>query len=298
MLENAFNATIQHRLGGVRAPDALPLASTGRGRLARRRGCAGLRFAGGLAVLGIAAASGCGRLETAAGRAPGGDPRRRLLCFFGALALRFAPAAWETGNRAGEFLFLGLAFVVAYAAAWLLEPVKRIRRVGAGDRLRPRRGPRRRSHLGLAMGLPARQADSRPRRRQGNRLGAARLARWASAHLPGRRFAAPEADGRLLFTPGNLVAFTGQGPDIEDIVGEPDFPSWQRRILRNQNLRFVVADRRLIAKDNVRGYFFTVPGFGDNRLLPVGVVHKFARLPAARVYDSGRIVLFDLKDRP
>ncbi len=29
--------------------------------------------------------------------------------FFGTLALRLAPAAWETGNRASEFLFIGLA---------------------------------------------------------------------------------------------------------------------------------------------------------------------------------------------
>ena len=39
------------------------------------------------------------------------------LAFFGALALRFAPAAWETGNRAGEFFFIGLAFVVVSAPA-------------------------------------------------------------------------------------------------------------------------------------------------------------------------------------
>ena len=60
----------------------------------------------------------------------------------------------------------------------------------------------------------------------------------------------------------------------------------------------MVADRREIASDNVRGYFFTVPGSGSDGLLPVGVVHKFARLPAARLYDSGRIVLFDLENRP
>ena len=32
--------------------------------------------------------------------------------FFGTLALRLVPAAWETGNRASEFLFIGLAFVL------------------------------------------------------------------------------------------------------------------------------------------------------------------------------------------
>ena len=41
------------------------------------------------------------------------------LGFFGSLALRLAPAAWETGNRASEFLFVGLAFVIACACAWV-----------------------------------------------------------------------------------------------------------------------------------------------------------------------------------
>ena len=37
------------------------------------------------------------------------------LGFFAALGLRLAPAAWETGNRASEFFFIGLAFVIAGA---------------------------------------------------------------------------------------------------------------------------------------------------------------------------------------
>jgi hypothetical protein len=220
------------------------------------------------------------------------------LLFFAALGLRFAPAAWETGNRAGEFLFLGLAFVISYALVWILG-------THGGDH-----GRRVAVACGLGLVLLGGAISGWPWDAQlakPIRVSAAAgeieseplsLARWASTHLPGRRFAAPEADGRLLATPGDLFALTGQGPDVEDIVGEAAFPAWQRRILRNHKLRYVVADRRIIAKDNVRGYFFTVPGVGDNGLLPAGVIHKFARLPAGRVYDSGRIVLFDLEDRP
>ncbi|MDQ2631615.1 MAG: hypothetical protein M3Y75_11700, partial [Actinomycetota bacterium] len=41
------------------------------------------------------------------------------VAFFGTLALRLAPLAWETGNRLSEFLFVGLAFTLscAFAAA-------------------------------------------------------------------------------------------------------------------------------------------------------------------------------------
>ena len=198
------------------------------------------------------------------------------LLFFGALALRFAPAAWETGNRAGEFFFIGLAFVVSGAVYQALR----------------RRGDTARWRLATALGLgvvlssgaisgwPWDSQLARPIRvsAEGSTIDSEplALAEWAANKLPGRRFAAPEADGRLLMTPGGQVALTGQGPDIEDIVGEPDFPSWQKRILRNHRLRYVVADRREIARDNVRGYFFTVPGSGSDGLLPAGVVHKFA----------------------
>ncbi|HET9185609.1 MAG TPA: hypothetical protein VFN82_05645, partial [Solirubrobacterales bacterium] len=41
--------------------------------------------------------------------------------FFGTLALRLTPPAWETGNRASEFLFVGLAFVLSLATLWALS---------------------------------------------------------------------------------------------------------------------------------------------------------------------------------
>ncbi len=47
------------------------------------------------------------------------------IAFFGTLLLRLAPDAWETGNRASEFLFIGLAFVVACAGLEKWRPVGR-----------------------------------------------------------------------------------------------------------------------------------------------------------------------------
>jgi hypothetical protein len=294
VLENAVEATL-NTASGESAPRTLFHASKTGVATATTPWFARLVALGAIALLGV------GMREVARRRR--NEPLAVIfslaaLCFFGALALRFAPAAWETGNRAGEFLFLGLAFVVAYAVLLALEA----RRSESWRRGAIACGLAVVTIGGAISGWPWDSQLAKPIRvrAEGNEIVSEPLglARWASTHLPGRRFAAPEADGRLLFTPGNLVALTGQGPDIEDIVAEPDFPGWQRRILGNHRLRYVVADRRLIAKDNVRGYFFTVPGFGDNRLLAKGVINKFARLPAARVYDSGRIVLFDLEDRP
>jgi hypothetical protein len=231
------------------------------------------------------------------------DPLALLLCvaalgFFAALVLRFAPAAWETGNRAGEFLFIGLAFVCIYGAAHLLRPgpnVLRMRFVLTGL-------------LGIVFiggaisGWPWDVQLARPvqARANGHEIDSEplALAQWARQRIPGSRFAAPEADARLLLTPGEQVAFGGQGPDVEDIVGETELPSWQLEILHEYHLPFVVADRRLAAEDTLRGYYLSAPDLYGEDLLSEDVVRKFARIPAARVWDSGRIVLFDLEDRP
>jgi hypothetical protein len=217
--------------------------------------------------------------------------------FFGALLLRFAPAAWETGNRAGEFLFIGLAFVAIYGAAEALRPGSRLERrrwllvAGLGIVLVGGAISGWPWDVQLARPLQAkahgREIDSEP----------LALAEFARKRLDGSRFAAPEADARLLLAPGGQVAFGGQGPDIEDIVGTPQLESWQLPLLRENHLPYVVADRRNDAKDTLRGEYFTVPGQYGEKLEDKKLVHKFSRIPAARVWDSGRIVLFDLKDR-
>lgn len=218
--------------------------------------------------------------------------------FFGALLLRFAPAAWETGNRAGEFLFIGLAFVVIFGAARMLR---------SGPDLR-----RRRWLFAAAMGVilvggaisgwPWDVQLARPLQAtaDGHEIDSEplALAEFTRKRIPGSRFAAPEADARLLLTPGGQIAFGGQGPDIQDIVDKPPFESWQLPLLRENHLPYVVADRRNSSEDTLRGQYFTVPGQYGEELRSKDVIHKFAKIPAARVWDSGRIVLFDLEARP
>jgi hypothetical protein len=218
--------------------------------------------------------------------------------FFAALGLRFAPAAWETGNRAGEFLFIGLAFVAIYGAAQLLR---------SGPNMQRRRLLFT-AALGVVLfggvisGWPWDVQTARPLQAtaDGKEIDSESLAlaRFAGRRLDGSRFAAPEAEARVLLNPGGQVAFSGQGPDIEDIVNTTQIESWQLPVLRENHLPYVVTDRRLASGDSIRGFYFTVPGRYNDALRERGVVHKFSRLPAARVWDSGRIVLYDLEDRP
>lgn len=252
-----------------------------------------------VALIGVAVLLGLRRLWRSRRR----DPWALMLAagavaFFAALLLRFAPAAWETGNRAGEFLFIGVAFVAIFGVADLL-------RDGSPS-------IRRRALISVALavvtiggaisGWPWDVQLARPlqARADGAEIDSEplALAEWASRRIGGSRFAAPEADARLLLQPGGQVAFGGQGPDIEDIVGEPRLASWQLQVLHRNHLPYVVADRRRSANDTLRGFYFAVPGQYGGALLPKDVVHKFARIPVGRIWDSGRIVLFDLRDRP
>lgn len=220
------------------------------------------------------------------------------VAFFAALTLRFAPAAWETGNRAAGFLFIGLAFVAIYGAAELLS---------SGPNLL-----RRRLILTGALGIvlvggaisgwPWDIQLARPVQAtaEGDEIDSESLAlaEFASERLSGSRFAAPEGDARLLLEPGGQVAFGGQGPDVEHIVDEPELAEWQLPLLEKHHLPYLVADRRLNSEDTLRGQFFQVPGQYGSQLREKGAVHKFARIPVGRVWHSGRLSLFNLRDRP
>ncbi len=220
------------------------------------------------------------------------------LGFFGALALRFAPAAWETGNRAGEFLFLGLAFVVAAAAIWFLRSrestVRRRAMVAAALSVLLVGGAISgwpwdiQLSKPLAITAAGSKIESEP----------VAFARWARRHLPDDGFAATQADARLLLEPGGLRAMTGSSPDIESVISRPYLEDWHLPLLRENHLRFVVVDDRAVASDTLRGYFFTVPGELETSVLPPGVTDKFRRLPLGSLWDSGHIVAFDTENRP
>ena len=220
--------------------------------------------------------------------------------FFGTLALRLTPPAWETGNRASEFLFIGLAFVLACAGLAALRHWSSARR---GRALLA-------AAIGLVLvggaisGWPWDSQLDRPLRvtAHGGTIVSQPLAmaEWAADEVPGGRFAATTADANLLLVPGGKAVRTGPYPDVEDVLTDPRLPPWELRLLRHNRLRYVVADRRIASSDSVRGYYFSTnsPNAGG-QLLPKGVVTKFNRVPGvARIYTNGAITVYDLKGEP
>ncbi len=96
--------------------------------------------------------------------------------------------------------------------------------------------------------------------------------------------------------PSEKWAVSGEFPDIKDIIEAPTLEGWELPLLRRHNLRYVVADRREIGNDGLRGYFFSREETAPmERLLPREAVTKFARIPgASRVYANGDIAVYDL----
>lgn len=229
------------------------------------------------------------------------------VAFFAALALRFASAAqssiaWEVGNRASEFLYLGLAFVVALAFAvayrWLRARIKAgaVRAVltaifailVVGGAISGWPWHSQLDHP-LRVEADGRTIESQP-------LG---LARWAGKNLPRGKFVAPVGDAYPLLAPGGVRAL-GALFRLDVILRDAVITKRHLRYLRARNIRFVVADRRRVAEDFVRGYFFAVrplPG-RSARLIPRGPVRKWRHIrTAGRIFDDGDIVVYDLKAR-
>jgi hypothetical protein len=218
--------------------------------------------------------------------------------FFGTLALRLTPPAWETGNRASEFLFIGLAFVLACAATAALRrwADRRLARplVGAGVALL--------LVGGIISGWPWDAQLSRPMRvaAGGGTIVSPPLgmAEWAHDRTGDARFAAAIADAGLLLAPGDKVAVAGTSPDVEDIIDSEALEGWELPLLRENDFRYVVADRRQFSGDALRGYFFAHRGSLADEMKPTSLIAKFNRVPgAARVYTNGSITVFDLRAR-
>ena len=157
------------------------------------------------------------------------SPFALVLCvmaigFFGAVLLRLASAAsgsfaWEVGDRASEFLFIGLAFVVAQAFVLGYERVRLRQRS-----IRAARGVLTMAFAiivigGVISGWPWKCAAGRADPRQGgwtlDRVGVARLARWAHEHLRGEKFIGPVADAYPLLAPGGVRALGATEENVE-----------------------------------------------------------------------------------
>jgi hypothetical protein len=233
------------------------------------------------------------------------DPIALLLClasvvFFLVLGLRIAPSAWEVANRADEFMFVGLAFIVGYAVVDRVLPGRARQRAAGTVALT--------SALvvvgGAIAGWPSNAILAAPVRvsADGHEIDSEAFVagRWVGAHLSGAAFAAPESAARTILLYGQARPLTPATAGINAVLTSPTMTASQLRAVTFYRLRYVLVDRRRRAIGNARGYGFSVkpPGGSPDSLLSPDVVTKWDSLPAARIFDSGNIDIFDLEQTP
>jgi hypothetical protein len=212
---------------------------------------------------------------------------------FATFPLRLSPQAWETAGRAAEFLFLGLAFVVACLCERILAAARapmlsRAVLTGCFGIV---------SVGGIIYGWPANVRLSQPLRvaAHGSVVESERfaLAHWAARHMPGQRFIAVGMDAGLLMDHGRArTAVNGTYPDFQDVIQSPNLADWELALVHQHRVRYVVSDRQVTP--NV---FFSVRGVREARL-PESTLRKFERIRAAPVFSSGDIIVYDLNDLP
>jgi hypothetical protein len=220
------------------------------------------------------------------------------IAYFAMLGLRLSPAAWETGNRASEFLFLGLAFVLAFPVLelWDARRMPRLSRVAVVGSVIVLTvgGAVAGWAFGLRLGRPL-QVDV------GNvviRPQGFAAASWMRDVVgPGHTVATDQSNARLLLAHGQQTAYAGRYPDVEDLLGMVEFPPWQVELLQEWNLQYILVDRRTISRNNMEGFYFDETN--GNPLAPIDLLDpkvygKFDRVQGIdRLYDSGNIVIYD-----
>jgi glycosyltransferase involved in cell wall biosynthesis len=220
--------------------------------------------------------------------------------YLGTLGLRFVPTAWETGARASEFLFIGVAVVAAVGGLAIvdrLSPWLRWTAVAAAAALLFAGGVVGGSSPERRLAHPYRVAA------QGAALdppGVA-VARWVRTVLgTGSAVAAEDADANLLLVQGDQARvvtgvnppISGLDPPIDAVLATATLYRWQLDVLKQLDVRYVVIDRRRASLDVIAGTFF--PRRVERRFADA-VVGKFERAGAQRIYDSGDLIVDDLK---
>lgn len=217
--------------------------------------------------------------------------------FFGALALRLTPAAWESGNRASEFLFIGLAFVLGCVGLERWRPPGRewLGRALAGTSLTI-------ILVGGAMaGWPwdSQLAHAvKTHSEAGPTISSPPLAmaEWAKQQDSEWNYGALTATSRMLLDPGDQKVYSDFEANLVEVIPATKIVPFQKALLHEAHIRFVVIDRRGVAGDGIRGFFFSEGDTATSGWLPRSAVTKFEKVPGAtRIYDSGSIVIYSIE---
>ena len=217
------------------------------------------------------------------------------LGYFATALLRVVPSAWETGNRASEFLFIGLGLAAGFGASTILYRSKRrllaTYAIACVIAVAVLGGPAAGWSPSLLLPRPFELSAG------GERIDPAgvAIARWTGRELkPGSRFITDQTNARMLLDYGSGVLAL-HPTFVQIVIQSSSFPGWEHAVLRHANVQFAIVDRRRVAWDNLAGYYVSPTGnLARDAYFPEAMFRKFGRAGASLVLDGGFVVTYDV----
>jgi hypothetical protein len=220
-------------------------------------------------------------------------------------ALRLTPAGGETGNRTTEFVFVGVACVLAIGIVefWLSHRPGLIRStiifatvgilcfgqivLGTGQ------------PFNLLPGPYLVSADSRSIEPEG-----ITAAEWANSYLGPRQRVASDRDNTLLMaTYAQEQVMAGGGANVAAPVAQVftslHFGSGVIAILQEDKIQYLVVDHRLSTSLPYVGTYFNLPVSGGEQITrpidPTALAKFDGVQNVSRIFDSGDIVIYNVE---
>lgn len=221
------------------------------------------------------------------------------LVYFPLQAMRLTPSGWETSNRAAEFLFVGISFVLSLAVihAWIGWRKNWFRRILLAAYI---------SVIcvgGVIVGWQPNVRMAQPYQvAAGTHIvepQGATAARWMRAHVGDQLdIATDQSNARYLMLFGDQHPITGSKFGLRQALQSDQIGRTEELIFQVIRVQYVLLDQRTISWDNMAGYYF-------NRMSPGGlmtdrfdapVFQKFDKEDSVnRLFDSGDIVIYDVR---
>ena len=217
-------------------------------------------------------------------------------------AFRLTPAGAESGNRATEFVFLGVAFVLALFAVKFLSShkpnwIRPVIILGAvsvicfGQMILGSGQP-----WALLPGPYLVSADNRSIEPEG-----ITAAEWANANLkPGQNVASDRINTLLMATYGreHTIAGTNANIPVQQVFISLHFGAGVISILQQDGIQYLVVDQRLSTSLPYAGTYFYLTGASGQSAQKIqsAALTKFENVQnVSRIFDSGDIVIYNVE---
>ncbi len=215
------------------------------------------------------------------------------------LRLTSSSAGWEVSNRSSEFIFLGLAPLVALAAInlkfprwldlikrWMIPPAVVVLMIG-----------------GIIVGTPTWTLLPWPYHAGSDQRSVEPIgieaARWSKELLGTDRLIVTDRVNSLLWGTYGLQNLVRGSIVLHGIILSPVIDDYGRSLIRDTGAEFLVIDLRFSRQSPLFGYFYSEVEqsiFRNPYPIPLSTLIKFDNIPAAnRIFDSGDIVVYDVK---